>query len=64
MTAWAALAWLWWSLPPAVPYDPPAPRWSGSVVRTADFHLGARYASDSPGDGAVTLQVTATALSL
>jgi len=64
VTAWAALAWLWWSLPPALPFEPPLPSWSGSIVRTDDLHLGVRPASDGIGDEAVTVQVTANAISL
>ena len=65
MSAWEALLAFWLSLPPAEPYAPPVlPEWSGSVVRAADWHLGVRGHSDAVGDAAVTVQVTARALSL
>ena len=63
MTAWQALLAFWLSLPPAVPYESRI-EWSGSVVRTATFHLGVRPASDSPSDVAATIQISWTKLSL
>lgn len=59
MSAWQALLAFWLALPPALPYSPPLPSWSGSIVRTADWHLGARPASDGSG-AALTLQLSTT----
>jgi len=58
--------WLFWNLPIAVPYEPPLPVWltSHSIVRTATFHLGVWGASDAPNDAAVTIRITAAAISL
>ncbi len=57
---WIALAWLWWSLPPAIPYEAPLPGWwNGGRVYTSDaIHLGIRPHADF-GDGlALTIQLT------
>jgi len=62
----ALALWLFWHLPPATPYEPPLPVWltSHSIVRTATFHLGVWGASDAPNDAAVTIRITAAAISL
>lgn len=57
MSAWQALLAFWLSLPPAGPYDPPPPTWDGRILRDP-VHLGARFHSDGPGDGAITVQVS------
>ncbi len=63
MSAWEALLALWLALPEAKPYDPPLPAFSGSIVRTADTHLGVRASTDGSG-AAISLQLTATVISL
>jgi len=63
VTAWEALLAFWLALPEAKPYDPPLPAFSGSIVRTADVHLGIRASTDGSG-AAVTIQLTAVAISL
>ena len=64
MTAWEALLAFWLTLPPAVPYSPPLPHWSGRVIETQDWHLGIRPSSDDVGSAAISVQCTAAALSL
>lgn len=66
MTPWEALLYFWLSLPPALPYDAPLPRYlqTGSILRTDALHVGVRPHSDSPDGAAMTVQITALAITL
>ena len=59
MPAWLVLGPLWWSLPPAAPYEPPPPL--PAVVRLVDapdFHVGVRPAADFAASGAPSWGLT------
>lgn len=60
-------AWLFWH--PAAPPEPePVPALRiigpGAPIESTKVHLGLRFHSDAIGDAAITVQVTASALSL
>lgn len=48
--------------PPAPAERPPL--WDGRVYTGAQTHVGVRYHSDAVGDSAITVQITATWLTL
>lgn len=52
-----ALAALWWSLPPALPFDPPLPYWPGRVYSSPGLHVGVRVHTALEG-AALTVQVS------
>ena len=62
----ALAAFVFWHAPVAAPDAPALPLLleTGSVVRTEALHVGIRPASDALGDYAVTIQVSASWLTL
>jgi hypothetical protein len=61
VTAWEALLWLWLSLPPSRPYDPPPPPILTTDARRfitrPEWHLGIAGHSDGTG-AAVTVRIS------